>query len=254
MLEDIEHPGGFHFDKAKALRPIEFIEKFCCYPSGEKMGQPMKLELFQKAWIEAMFGFVDDIGRRKYNSVLIICGRKNGKSSLLSAIMLYMLVGDGEGSPQVYSAATALDQAKITFAACHKMVQKSPMLAKHIKKRATDLYFSPNLGFIKALASETNHLDGLDIHCAVIDELAALKNRDVFDLLYQGMSARTQPLLVCITTNGFVRGNIFDDQYEYACGVLDGKIDNPRFSPGYMSLTTKANGLTKSATSRLIQD
>ena len=229
LLEDIEHPDGFHFDKAKALRPIEFIEKFCCYPSGEKMGQPMKLELFQKAWIEAMFGFVDDNGRRKYNSVLIICGRKNGKSSLLSAIMLYMLVGDGEGSPQVYSAATALDQAKITFAACHKMVQKSPMLAKHIKKRATDLYFSPNLGFIKALASETNHLDGLDIHCAVIDELAALKNRDVFDLLYQGMSARTQPLLVCITTNGFVRGNIFDDQYEYACGVLDGKIDNPRF-------------------------
>ena len=59
LLEDIEHPGGFHFDKAKALRPIEFIEKFCCYPSGEKMGQPMKLELFQKAWIEAMFGYFD---------------------------------------------------------------------------------------------------------------------------------------------------------------------------------------------------
>ena len=123
------------------------------------------------------------------------------------------------------------DLAALGFTACYKMVQQSPLLSKHIKKRASDLYFKQNFGFIKALASNTNSLDGLDVHGGVIDELAAIKNRDIYDLVKQAMGARRQPLLFCITTNGFIRNGIFDAQYDYAAGILEGKIQNNRFIP-----------------------
>ena len=230
LLNDIRNPGEWHFDEEEASRHVEFIERFCKTPSG-KIGTPLHLEEFQKAQLEAVFGFVDDNNVRKYNEVLIVEGRKNGKSTLLSAILLDMLVNDGEGSPQCVTAATQLDQAKLTFNAAHKMVMQSPMLSKHVRKRASDLYFPVNMGYIKALASNTNSLDGLDLHCCVIDELSAIKNRDLYDLLKQGMGARRQPVLFCITTNGFIRNGIFDAQYDYATKVLEGDVVNEKFLP-----------------------
>jgi len=230
LANDIYMPNEFHFDESIANHHVDFIERFCKAPSGN-IGQALKLELFQKARLQAIFGFVDDNNLRRYNEVLIIEGRKNGKTTETAAVEVDMLCNDREGSPQIYNVATMLDQARLGFNAAHKMVKQSPELSKHIKKRVNDLYFAPNLGFIKALASNTNSLDGLDIHCAVIDELAAIKNRDLYDLIKQAMGARKQPLLFCITTNGYVRDGIFDSQYEYASNVLNGTIDNPRFLP-----------------------
>ena len=230
LLEQYVNPQEFHFDYDIAKRHTDFIEKFCKQPSGD-IGQPLKLELFQKARMQALFGFVDDNNLRQFNECLIIEGRKNGKTTETASVEIDLLVNDKEGSPQIYNIATMLDQAKLGFNACHKMVQQSPELSKHIKKRASDLYFSHNFGYIKALASNSNSLDGLDVHCAVIDELSAIKNRDIYDLIKQAMGARRQPLLFCITTNGFVREGIFDAQYEYAKHILDGKAENKRFLP-----------------------
>ncbi|MGO5053577.1 terminase large subunit [Lachnospiraceae bacterium LCP25S3_G4] len=230
LLEQYSNPNEFHFDLEIAKRHTDFIEKFCKQPSG-RLGTPLKLELFQKARLQALFGFVDDNDIRQYNECLIVEGRKNGKTTETAAVECNMLVNDREGSPQIYNIATMLDQAKLGFNACHKMVQQSPMLSKHIKKRASDLYFKANFGYIKALASNSNSLDGLDVHCAVIDELAAIKNRDIYDLIKQAMGARSQPLLFCITTNGFIREGIFDKQYEYARNILEGKAENRRFLP-----------------------
>lgn len=230
LLEQYAHPGEFHFDSKEAERHTDFIETFCKLPTG-KIGTPLKLELFQKARLQAIFGFVDDKDMRQYNEVLIIEGRKNGKTTEIAAVENDMLVDDGEGAPQIYNIATMLDQAKLGFNAAHKMVKQSPALSRHIKKRAADLYFPFNMGFIKALASNSNSLDGLDVHCAVIDELAAIKNRDIYDLIKQAMGARCQPLLFCITTNGFVRNGIFDAQYEYARKIIYGEEQNKRFLP-----------------------
>lgn len=230
LLNDFYSPGEYHFDHAIAQRHIDFIEKFCKLPSGN-IGQPLRLELFQKAMLQALFGFVDDNNLRRYNECLIIMGRKSGKTSLCAAVELDLLVNDHEGSPQVYNVATALDQAKLGFNAAHKMVMQSPLLKKHIRKRAADLYFAPNYGFIKAIASNSNTMDGLDVHGAVIDELAAIKNRDIYDLIKQAMGARKQPLLFCITTSGFVRDNIYDAQYEYASNVIDGVVEDKHFLP-----------------------
>lgn len=230
LMESFLEPDEFHFDFDIAQRHIDFIEKFIKLPSG-KIGTPLQLELFQKARFQAIFGFVDDNDLRQYNEALTIEGRKNGKTTETAAVELDMLVNDDEGAPQIYNVATMLDQAKLGFNAANKMRLQSPMLKKHIKKRTADLYFPYNMGFIKALASNSNSLDGLDVHCGVIDELAAIKNRDIYDLIKQAMGARQQPLLFCITTNGFVRENIFDAQYDYASDIISGKIVNKRFLP-----------------------
>lgn len=230
LLNQYASPQEFHFDYDIAKKHTDFIEKFCKQPTG-KIGSPLQLQLFQKARLQAIFGFVDDNNIRQYNECLIIEGRKNGKTTETAAIEIDMLVNDCEGSPQIYNIATQREQAMLGFNAAHKMIRQSPMLSKHVKKRASDLYFPLNFGFIKALASNTNSLDGLDVHCATIDELAAIKNRDLYDLVKQAMGARQQPLLFTITTNGFVRGSIFDSQYEYAKNILDGKAENKRFLP-----------------------
>lgn len=230
LIERFLAPDEFHFDHRIAKRHTDFIETFCRIPSG-RVGQPLKLELFQKARLQALFGFVDDNDLRQYQECIIIEGRKNGKTTEMAAVEIDLLIDDREGAPQIYNIATMLDQAKLGFNAAHKMILQSPDLARAIRKRVGDLYFSGNMGFIKALASNSNSLDGLDAHAAVIDELAAIKNRDIYDIIKQAMGARRQPLLFCITTNGFVRQSIFDSQYEYAAHVLDGSVKDKRFLP-----------------------
>ncbi|MDR3565570.1 MAG: terminase large subunit [Negativicutes bacterium] len=242
LLDKLTYPekhDPWVFDEKLTAVPIDFIETFCKQAQG-KMGTPLKLELFQKAKFQAIFGFVHkDTRLRQYNECLTIEGRKNGKSSESAAVNLFLLMGDGEGAPEIYNIATMLDQAKIGFEYSYKMVKQSPVLTKHIRKRMSDLYFAHNMGIIKPLASNSNSLDGLNAHGVTIDELSAIKNRDIYDLMKQSMSARQQPLLFCITTNGFVRDSIFDSQYEYACNVLDGKVTDDRFLSFIYELDSK---------------
>lgn len=229
LLADIESGGRWVFDAEKAERPVRFIETFCKVPSG-RLGKPLALEDYEKAIVEAIFGFVDsETGLRKYTEAFVCVARKNGKTSLAAAIELYMLVADGEGSPQVYNAANNLDQAMLGFNAALKMVRQSGDIARHVHKQEDRLYCDLNMGFIKAMASNALTLDGLDVHLAVIDEIHAMRSRDVYDLMKQGVAAREQPLILQVTTNGFVRGSIFDSQYDYAAKWLDGQLDDERF-------------------------
>lgn len=230
LLENLACPGEFHFDPDIAARHIDFIELFCKTPTG-RIGTPLRLQLFQKARLQAIFGFVDDNDLRQYQEVLIVEGRKNGKTTETAGIEIDLLVNDGEGAPQIYNLATKREQATLGYDAVVKMVRQSPHLSRYLRKRVADIYCPANLGFIKPLASNTSSLDGLDVHAATIDELSAIKNRDLYDLVKQGMGARSQPLLFCISTNGFIRNGVFDAQFQYACDILDGKAKNRRFLP-----------------------
>ena len=231
--------GGYkrwHFDIEKAMRPVNFIETFCKLPSG-RLGAPFVLEPFQKAVLEMAFGFVDDDGSRQFQSIMWVIGRKNGKTSLSAALELYTLIADGEGAPQIYNVATSKDQASLAYGAALKMMRQSHDLSKVLRKgtvpeRDQDgIIYDKNFGYITPLTNQTRHLDGLDVHFCVFDEMAASTNRDQFDLIVQGMSSRRQPMIWAISTNGFERENLFDDQYDYACGILDGKIDDDRMLP-----------------------
>jgi len=230
VLRDLDNTDPlypYHYREEFAAKHVTFIETFCRLPSG-KLGRKFKLELFQLAILSVIFGFVDAEGLRQYREVLWIMGRKNGKTALASAIELDLLINDDEGAPEVYNVATAHDQAAKGFNNAWRMVMTSPALAKHVRKRVSDLYCGLNMGSIKALSANTNHLDGLDISGAIVDELAAMRNRDLYDLTIQGISARRQPLVLEITTNGFVRGGIFDAQYEYAAKWLNGEASGEK--------------------------
>ncbi|MFZ5816292.1 MAG: terminase large subunit [Bacillota bacterium] len=231
LIDELDHPRDpWVFDLDRANQPIEFIENFCRHSKGRWLGQPVQLELFQKAKLQAIYGFVHkETGERRCREVLTIEGRKNGKSTEMAGLGLYMFVGDGEGGPEVYTVATKKDQARIVFTEAVNMVSQSPPLRKHIKKRKTDLYFPLTFGKFEPLASESNSLDGLNAHCVTIDELHAIRDRNLYDVMKQSMSARTQPLLAMITTAGFVRECIYDDMYDYACKVLDGVVEDERF-------------------------
>lgn len=241
LAYEAENPGKYRFDEERANRPIEFIERFCKHSKGEWAGQPVRLELFQKAFISALFGFVDSkTGFRKYREAFFMVARKNGKSTMLAGIALYMLLADGEAGAEVYSVATKKDQAKIIFdEVCH-MVSQSPYLRKHIKKRKSDLYFSASMSKLQPLGKNSDTLDGLNSSCVILDEAHAVKDRNLYEVMKQSQSARTQPLFVTITTAGTVRECIFDDIYSYACKVADGVITDQTFLPIVYELDSKA--------------
>jgi len=221
----------FHFDIEKATRPILFIEKFCRPSKGKDAGKPVKLMLWQKAFIQAVFGFVDDDGKRRYREVLLIIARKNGKSSLASWLGLYMMLKDGEPGADVYCLASKKDQARLVFGEAVNAVIQSEILSKKVVKRKSDLYYKKALSTFQPLASDSNSLDGLNPHGAIIDELHCLKDRNLYDVVKQAMSARQQPILFEITTAGFVRESIYDAQYNYGSDVISGKIEDNRFLP-----------------------
>lgn len=227
LADDIEHPKRWHLDESVAGRHIDFIEKFCKQSQG-KMGQPLKLEPFQKAFLEATFGFVDDNGMRRFKEVMLLCGRKNGKTTLTAAVSLDLLCNDREGAPEVYFIATKMDQARKGFDEAERMRKHSPFLSKHLMKRASDIYFPMNEGIIKPLASDVKKLDSYNSSGVIIDELGAITNRRIYDDMKQSTSSRQQPLLFCISSNNFVRGGIYDDQVKYGTSVVEGDIPDDR--------------------------
>ena len=230
LAKECKAKGQYHFDIDRASRPIVFIESFCKQSKGA-IGEPLKLELFQKATIQSIFGFVDKNGYRKHNEVLWIMGRKNGKSEILSAISLYMMIADHEGGAEVDCVASKKDQARIVFNEAKNMVSQSPDLSRYIRKRKSDMFCDFNFGVFQPLASDSNTLDGLNPHCGVIDELHSIKDRNIYDVVKQGMTSRKQPLLFMITTSGFNREGIYDSMYRYAEQILNGEIVNDRFLP-----------------------
>ena len=226
----------WHYDPARAKRPIEFAERFCCQPEG-KPGQHIEMQPFQMFWQEVVFGWVNEQGFRQFNEAFNVRGRKNGKSTEQACMGLYMLTKDGEGAPQCYSAANSKPQSSLLYGSMLRMVSQSPALRRRLHKgtipnRDEDgLIYRANGGYFTPLSSQTRNQDGLNVHFAAIDEAAAVTNRDIYDLLKQATSARDQPLIVEITTNGFERDNFFDSQYDYASRWLDGKVEDDHFLP-----------------------
>lgn len=241
LVNEINNPDQYIFDESKANKPITFIETFCKHSKGEWAGKPVTLELFQKAYISALFGFVDkETGLRRYRESMFYVARKNGKSTMLASIALYMLIADGESGAEVYSIASKRDQAKILFDEAHNMISQSPHLSKHVRKRKTDLYFDATMSKFMPLGKNSNTLDGLNANLVVIDELHSIADRNLYEVTKQSQSARQQPVLIMITTAGTVRSNIFDDMYEYACNVVDGNFQDDSFLPILYELDAKA--------------
>lgn len=216
----------WEYNSSKANHALEFIENYCKHSKGKMGGKPFILELWQKALVAATFGIVHKVtGLRKYTEVILMVARKNGKSTLSAAIGLYMQLADGEPGSEVYALASKKDQAKIIWLEAKRMVKKSPVLLKRNKPLVSELTAEFNDSFFKPLGRDSDTLDGLNVHCATMDEIHAWTDDNLYDVIVDGTSAREEPLIFITTTAGTVREHIFDRKYDEATNVINGYDD-----------------------------
>lgn len=224
FLKDPE--SEWEYDESKANHAISFIEKYCKHSKGKMGGKPFILEPWQKAKVAATFGIVHKItGERKYQRVVLIVARKNGKSTLSAAEGLYLFIADGEPGAEIYSVATKKDQAKIIWLEAKRMVKKSPALSKRIKPLVAELTCEINDGIYKPVGRDSDTLDGLNVHGATMDEIHAWTDKNLYDVIVDGTSARDEPLILITTTAGTVRENVYDDIYDEADRTINGYTD-----------------------------
>lgn len=210
----------FYFDEAEGERHIKFIERFCKHSKGKFARKPVKLELFQKAKIQLVFGWrYKGTKLRRFKEVVDIRGRKCGKSTETAAVEWDVFLNDHENGPEVYCTANKKDQANLIYTECVNMRTQSPELKAITSKRQSDIYCQHNMGFIKCLASDTSTMDGLNPSFFSLDEFHAMKTSALYDIMIQGQSMRDQPLAWLIATNGFVREGFFDSKYAYWSSV-----------------------------------
>lgn len=226
VINDLNNPGEFFYSVKRGNHIIEFIENYCRHSKGKMGGKPVILELWEKAMLATIFGFINIEGIRKYQFAELIIAKKNGKSLLSSCVGLYLQVGDGEAGPEVYSVATKKDQAKIIWQESKRMVKKSPTLRKRIKALVAEMDSDFNDGVFKPLASDSDSLDGLNVHGALMDEIHQWKNgKALYDIIADGITAREQPLIFVTTTAGTIREDIYDMKYDEAEMLINGYDD-----------------------------
>lgn len=221
----------YRYNSDRANHILEFAENYCRHSKGRMAGQRVRLELWEKVILSSVFGFVDNKGFRKFQKLVLIIGKKNGKSFLDSIIGLYCQFADGEGGPEIYSVATKRDQAKIVWEEAKRMVNKSPSLRKRSKCLVNGIFTNYNDGSFKPLASDNDKLDGLNVHCVIMDEWHQWKNgRALYNIMADGITARDNPLIVMTSTAGTIRGDIYDEIYDDAenhCNNIEqGNYDN----------------------------
>ncbi len=217
----------WYYDAAKGNKPIEFAEKFCRQSKDEWLGKPIQYLLWQKAAIEAIYGIVErGSGYKKHQRVLLEVGKKNGKTTMFAPITLYETAKKGN---EVYSASNALQQSKIIWTEALNMLQQSPQLRRGLRKRQFSIQNTRENGFsiFTPLANTPDMLDGKLPKVVFLDEIHEL-GQDIYDILYNGQIACADPLLIMASTNGYLRGALFDTERENSIQILNGAIQDER--------------------------
>ena len=190
-----------YYDAEKGDKAVQWIEKYCTHVKGALGGEPFILEDWQKDdIIRPLFGTIREDGMRRYRQAYIEVPRKNGKSNLCAAIALYMLFADGEPGAEIISAAGDRNQARIVFEIASAMCATNPKLSNHGKVLRNTIEYKNS--FYKAISAEAKTKHGFNAHAVILDELHVFPNRDLYDVLKTSTGARTQPLVIAITTAG----------------------------------------------------
>lgn len=233
IIKGLENKS-FFYDKKKADRAIKYIENFVHHHEGKLAPQLLKLELWQKAGISAIFGIVDDKGNRQFREVVWIVGRKNGKTLIASGIANYALYADGEYGARVYFAAPRLQQADLCFSAMWQSILHEPELEEITKKRKSDIYVAESNSSASPLAFSSKRSDGFNISCCIADEISSWQGDaglKMYEVIKSSFGSREQPLLVSITTAGYINDGIYDELIKRCTAVLNGNSKESRLLP-----------------------
>ena len=226
--------GAFFYSPKKARAVIVFAENFCRHHEGPLAPGRVKLELWEKAFLSVVFGIVDAEGVRVFREVILIVGRKNGKTLLAAIVAAYMAFMDGEYGARVYMAATKLEQANLCYTAFFQMIAKEARLSELAVKRRTDIYIESTNSTIKPLAFSSRKSEGLNISCGICDEISSWQGEQglrFYEALKSSQGARKQPLLLSITTAGYISGGIYDELFARASRVLLEDSKETRLAP-----------------------
>ena len=204
-----------------------FIERLP-HVKGPLAGEPIKLEPWQTFILTTVFGWIKPDGKRRFRRSYIEVPRGNAKSTLSSAVALYMLTADREGGAEVYSLATTRDQARIVFGDAQTMARKSPGFRTRfgVEVGAHNMHVLATGSKFEALSAEGSTLDGLNIHFGCVDELHAHKTRTVYDVVETGTGKRDNSLLWVITTAGSNRSGICYEMRTFVNRLLEGLFDD----------------------------
>lgn len=214
---------GLRFVPEIAERAIAFFG-FLRHSKGEWAGMPILLELWQQFIVGSTFGWLRGDGTRRFRTVYCEVARKNGKSTTGAGIGNYCFTADGEPGAEVYSAATTRDQARIVFDEAARMCQRSPALRRRVVRIRNNLSVPATASSFAPLASNDETLDGLNRHCAIVDEVHAHRNRDLWDVLETAGGSRRQPLMVGMTTAGREVTSFCGELHDYGRRVLNGAL------------------------------
>jgi phage terminase large subunit-like protein len=220
---------GLRWDAAAAQHVIDFFG-FLKHSKGEWAGRPFVLEPWDQFIIGCPFGWKRADGTRRFRTAYVEVPRKNGKSTKLAGIGLYLLIADGEAGAEVYSSATKKDQARIVWSESERMVKSSPALSSRVGCFRNNLHITGTASKFEPLGADSNTLDGLNAHGNLVDELHAHRDRGVWDVLVTSMGARRQPMTYAITTAGtYEPESIGWELHDHAVKVAEGALDDDSF-------------------------
>lgn len=232
LKEDLNNPDYFYDPKPGQLR-IDFIEKFCKHTKAPYFGEPFKLELWEKAILECAYGFkMKSTGFRRFNEVLLLIARKNGKTTFIAGIDLaeFFL---GNGGVDIVCASNTSEQANILFEEINNMREQNPTLRneKRSKKNIFHIYNPKNKNKIKKLSAQSRNKDGYNIEVGCIDEVHEMTDSQVYDAIKQSQSTKDEPLIFIITTEGTTVNGFLDRKLEYCRKMIKGEIKDIRILP-----------------------
>lgn len=223
---------SFFFDQKKANRAIKFIETFCHHCEGRD--DLLKLELWQKACASVIFGIVGADGLRQFREIVIVIARKNGKTLFAAAIIAYCVYLDGEYGAKVFCVAPKLDQADLVYSAFWQTIQKEPELAQLIKKRKSDYYIEETNSSVKKIAFNAKKSDGFNPHLTICDEIASWpgdQGLKQYEVMKSALGARKQPIILSISTSGYINEGIYDELIKRSTRFLLGDSKERRLAP-----------------------
>ena len=222
----------YFFNSKAANKAIKFIQNFCHHSKGRN--DLLTLELWQKAIVSVIFGIQDAQKIRVFREIFIVIGRKNGKSLFASAIIAYMAYIEPEYGQEIYCLAPKLDQAALVYDGFYQMVQAEDELAELAKKRRSDIYIAETNTVIKPIAFNAKKSDGFNPQLVVCDEMAAWSGDaglKQYEVMKSALGARTQPMILSISTAGYINDSIYDELMKRSTSFLKGNSKERRLLP-----------------------
>lgn len=233
IVQGIED-GTYIFNQQKANRAIKFMETFCRHNKGKLAPKPIKLSLWEKAFVSLIYGIVDEHDRRVFREVALFVGRKCGKTLLAHCIMAYEAYVDGEFGSEIYAVAPKLDQSDLVFSAFEFTMSKNPELARRTRKRKNDYIIDSTNTTIKKIAFNEKKADGYNPMLTVADEMSswpAARGLKQYEVMISGTGARDEPLTLAISSGGYVNDGIYDELFKRGTKFLMGESHYGKLLP-----------------------